>query len=269
MTTNALFLSPLPARATIIAHEDLTIGGLTIAQQVFAEIDPQVGIDETRHDGEAVQASTVLLTVTGDAKSLLQGERIALNFLQHLSGIATLTREFCQAVQGYSTKILDTRKTIPGLRALEKWAVRLGGGSNHRHTLSEGILIKDNHLSLLRAQGIDLDEACRLARAHGPHNLRICIEVRSVEEAQKALRGNPDIVLLDNMTLDMVKKAVDLIKGRALVEISGGITLANVQQVAAAGADFISIGALTHSATAMDISMDMTPFPKARSHNRK
>jgi nicotinate-nucleotide pyrophosphorylase (carboxylating) len=193
----------------------------------------------------------------------LQGERVALNFLQHLSGIATMTKRFCQAIQGYPTKILDTRKTIPGLRTLQKWAVTLGGGLNHRHSLGDGILIKDNHRILLGTQKIKLDQACKKARAHGPHHLRVCVEVESFDQLRKVLTVQPDVILLDNMTPEMVKKAVNLIKGRALVEVSGGITLANVRQMAESGADFISIGVLTHSSPAMDISMEIIPLRRA------
>ena len=264
VTTNALLSLPMPAKASIIAHENLTIGGLAIVQRVFREVDTKILIETKRTDGQSARAGTVLLTATGEAKSLLRGERVALNFLQHLSGIATLTKKFCQAVQGYSTTILDTRKTIPGLRALEKWAVRLGGGRNHRLTLGEGILIKDNHLALLKSQGIRLSEVCRIAREQGPHGFRICVEAKSLDEVKKVLSGYPDIILLDNMPPAMIKNAINYIKGRALVEISGGVTLSNVQQMAATGANFISVGALTHSAPAVNISMDITPRPKKR-----
>jgi len=184
-------------------------------------------------------------------------ERVSLNFLQHLSGIATLTARFCQAVRGYRVKILDTRKTTPGLRALEKWAVRLGGGRNHRHSLSDGILIKENHLALA---GHDVASACRLAREGAAHGLKIEVEAQTLDEVRAALDGQADIILLDNMDVPSIRTAVDLIKGRALVEVSGGVTLATVREIAAAGPDFISIGALTHSAPAANLSMDILPL---------
>ncbi|GIW53826.1 MAG: hypothetical protein KatS3mg082_0230 [Nitrospiraceae bacterium] len=215
-------------------------------------------------EGAKLVKDDVLLAIEGDGRSLLMGERIALNFLQHLSGIATLTARFCRAVRGYPVRILDTRKTVPGLRALEKWAVRLGGGWNHRHSLGDGVLIKDNHLALLRGRGLHVADACRLARERSPHGLRIIVEAESLEEIREALNGGADVILLDNMAPATVRLAVDMIKGRALVEVSGGITLENVREMAEAGANFISIGALTHSAPAADISMDILPLRTRR-----
>jgi nicotinate-nucleotide pyrophosphorylase (carboxylating) len=207
-------------------------------------------------DGQRIKANQTILTVRGPAQALLAAERISLNFLQHLSGIATLTAKFCEAIRGFPTKILDTRKTTPGLRHLQKWAVRLGGGHNHRFSLGDGILIKDNHLSLLSSKKIGIPQACRLAREHGPHHMRISVETESLTQVKEALKGQADIILLDNMKPPLVRKAVELIKGRALVEISGGITLTNVRDMAAAGAQYISIGALTHSAPAVNIHME-------------
>jgi nicotinate-nucleotide pyrophosphorylase (carboxylating) len=191
-------------------------------------------------------------------------ERVALNFIQRLSGIATLTARFCEAIKGYPTRILDTRKTTPGLRALEKWAVRLGGGFNHRHSLGDGILIKDNHIELLKSQDKSVTDACRLAREHGPHGLRIIVEAQSLAQVRDALKGHADVILLDNMSPSQVREAVAVIKGRALVEVSGGITLESAREMAAAGADYLSIGALTHSAPAANVSMDLVAAPKSR-----
>jgi nicotinate-nucleotide pyrophosphorylase (carboxylating) len=188
----------------------------------------------------------------------LKAERVAVNFLQRLSGIATLTAQFCAAVRGYPAKILDTRKTTPGLRTLEKWAIRLGGGKNHRFSLGDGLLIKDNHLALLGSTGFNVAAACRLAHTAAPHGLRIEVEAKTIPEVKAALAGKADIILLDNMSPALVQKAVTLIKGRALVEVSGGITLQNVRDMAQAGADFISVGALTHSAPAANLSMDLS-----------
>ena len=268
VTTQALFRSPIPAQATILAQEPLTLAGLTVASQVVSKMDPTLHIQESCSDGEVVRANRVLLTVKGDARSILKSERVALNLLQHLSGVATLTAKFCQAIQGFPTKILDTRKTIPGLRALQKWAVCLGGGINHRQSLSDGILIKDNHLAILHSQGIGCDKACEMVRNYRSRKLKICVETETLEQVKTALKGRPDIILLDNMTPDRVKKAVRIIKGRALVEVSGGVHLDNVRQMAAAGADFISVGALTHSVRAMDISLTLSPLRKRSRRSR-
>ncbi|HEX5544321.1 MAG TPA: carboxylating nicotinate-nucleotide diphosphorylase, partial [Nitrospira sp.] len=207
--------------------------------------------------GDRAGNGEILLHVEGDGRSILQAERVALNFLQHLSGIATLTQRFCRAVRGYSAIILDTRKTLPGWRTLQKWAVSLGGGINHRRSLSDGILIKDNHLTLLQRHRRPVERACRLARAHRASELPIIVEVESLTEVRQALGGKPDIILLDNMAPNQVRRAVALIKKQAQVEVSGGITLKNVRAMAAAGADRISIGALTHSAPAATISLVM------------
>jgi len=256
-TTAALFPKPVPARGTIVAHEPMTVAGVAAARQTFLALDRSVKVVRTVRDGLTIERESPVLIVEGDARSLLMAERVSLNFLQHLSGIATLTARFCQAVRGYRVKILDTRKTTPGLRALEKWAVRLGGGRNHRHSLSDGILIKDNHLALA---GHDVASACRLAREGAAHGLKIEVEAQTLDEVRAALDGQADIILLDNMDVPSIRTAVDLIKGRALVEVSGGVTLATVREIAAAGPDFISIGALTHSAPAANLSMDILPL---------
>ncbi len=256
-TTAALFPKPVPARGTIVAHEPMTVAGVAAARQTFLALDRSVKVVRTVRDGLTIEGESPVLIVEGDARSLLMAERVSLNFLQHLSGIATLTGRFCQAVRGYRVKILDTRKTTPGLRTLEKWAVRLGGGRNHRHSLSDGILIKENHLALA---GHDVASACRLAREGAAHGLKIEVEAQTLDEVRAALDGQADIILLDNMDVPSIRTAVDLIKGRALVEVSGGVTLATVREIAAAGPDFISIGALTHSAPAANLSMDILPL---------
>ena len=267
VTTQSLFPNAIPAVGTIVAEEraGLVVAGLALAVEVFRQMDSSLTCAPNATDGDRIPHGTTVLTVTGDGRSLLKGERVALNFLQRLSGIATLTAKFCEAVTGFNVKIVDTRKTTPGLRALEKWAVTLGGGHNHRHGLGDGILIKDNHLALAAgpsgkapASG-DVARACRLARERAPHGLKIEVEVRTLDEAQAALDGGADIILLDNMDVPAIRKAVELIKGRALVEVSGGVTLATVREIAAAGPDLISVGALTHSAPAADLSMDIVP----------
>lgn len=264
-TTAALFPEPFRARGTIVAGQALTLAGVAVARAVFAAVDPSLRVVRALRDGTRVPSGRTVLVVEGDGRSILMAERVAVNFLQRLSGVATLTARFCAAVRGYRVTILDTRKTTPGLRALEKWAVRLGGGRNHRQSLGDGLLIKDNHLALLQAQHVGIAEACRLARERGPHGLKIEVEAQTLDDVRDALKGGADIILLDNMTPGLVRQAMALIKARALVEISGGITLNNVQEMAASGADFISIGALTHSAPAANLSMDVVPLsPRGR-----
>ncbi len=258
VTTATLFPRAIQARATIVAHHRMTVAGIAVAREVFLTVNPSLRITKCIQDGLTVPAETSVITVQGDVRSLLMAERVAVNFLQRLSGIATLTAQFCLAVRGYSTKILDTRKTTPGLRVLEKWAVHLGGGKNHRFSLGDGVLIKDNHLAVLGLSGIDVAAACRRARATAPHGMRIEVEAKTLQEVKKALAGEADIILLDNMSPALVRKAVVLIKKRALVEVSGGMTLQTVKEMAQTGADFISVGALTHSAPAANLSLDLS-----------
>ena len=257
-TTASLFSSRVPARAEIIAQQPLVVAGMAAAVQTFLMVDPSLRLSLSKRDGDRARNGEPLLEIAGDGRSILKSERVALNFLQHLSGIATLTQQFCRAVRGYPVSILDTRKTLPGWRALQKWAVSLGGGVNHRRSLSDGILIKDNHLTLLSRNRRPVQQACRLAHAHRSSALPIIVEVESLSEVRQALAGKPDIILLDNMAPDLVKRAVALIKKQALVEVSGGITLKNVRAMAAAGVDRISIGALTHSAPAATVSLVVT-----------
>lgn len=265
VTTSALFPRPLRARGTIVAHQTMMVAGIAVAKQTFHAVDASLKIIRAVKDGAKVKGKHPLMVIEGNACSLLMAERVALNFLQRLSGIATLTARFCKAVRGRRVKILDTRKTTPGLRALEKWAVTLGGGHNHRHSLGDGVLIKDNHLELA---GHDVASACRLARKRAPRGLKIEVEARTLGEVRAALDGKADIILLDNMPVPAIKQAVKLIKNRAAIEVSGGVTLANVQEIAAAGPDMISIGALTHSAPAVDLSMDIVPIQR-RTGRRK
>lgn len=258
VTTQALLPEGVPAVGTVVAEErdGLVVAGLAVAVEVFRQVDSSLTCAPNVADGDRVPHGTTVLTVTGDGRSVLKGERVALNFLQRLSGIATLTAKFCEAVKGTRARILDTRKTTPGLRALEKWAVTLGGGHNHRHSLADGILIKDNHLALA---GGDITRACRLARERAPHGLKIEVEVRTLDEVRAALDGGADIILLDNMDVPSIRKAVEQVKGRAVIEVSGGVSLANALGIAAAGPDYISVGALTHSAPASNLSMDIVP----------
>ncbi|HRI37898.1 MAG TPA: carboxylating nicotinate-nucleotide diphosphorylase, partial [Nitrospira sp.] len=262
------FSTPIPAQATIIAQQSLVVAGMAAAVQTFLMVDPSLQLSVSKQDGERAKSGDVLLQIDGDGRSILQAERVALNFLQHLSGIATFTQQFCRAVRGYPVSILDTRKTLPGWRRLQKWAVALGGGTNHRYSLSDGILIKDNHLVLLQHHQRPVEQACRLAQRHRSRKLPIIVEAESLSEVRQALAGNPDVILLDNMEPDMVRRAVTIIKKRALVEVSGGITLKRVRAMAAAGADRISIGALTHSAPAVPVSLVMTVARRTRREPR-
>lgn len=259
VTTRALLDPSLQAQAHVVAKQDLTLAGVEVLRTVYQVLDPAVVVTSTFDDGATLEAGQTFATLQGPAHSILGGERVALNFLQHLSGIATLTARFKAEIRQYPTVLVDTRKTIPGLRRLEKWAVALGGGTNHRMTLSDGVLIKDNHLVLLEAQGTTIREACRKAREQLSRQFRICVEVETLEHIEQALDGDADMLLLDNMPPTRVREAVDLIKGKAHVEVSGGVTLENVREYAATGVDSISIGALTHSAPAVDISLDVLP----------
>ena len=269
VTTAALFPEPVRGTGTILARQDMVVAGIAVARTVFEQLDDSLRLFQAVEDGDEVGDGTAVLKITGDARSILMGERVALNFLQHLSGIATLTARLRQAVRAYGTAILDTRKTVPGLRALQKWAVRLGGGLNHRCSLGDGILIKDNHLALLNAQGVSIADACRRARERGPHRHRIIVEVHSLQEVHDALRGGADVILLDNVDPGTVRQAVEAVKGRAIIEVSGGITLANAAEMAAAGAQALSIGALTHSAPAANLSLDLTALKSPSRHRRR
>ena len=264
VTTAALFPSPTPALARIVAQQSLVVAGLAAAVRTFQTVDASLVLSIHRQDGECANDGDCLLKIEGDGRSILKAERVALNFLQHLSGIATLTRRFCDAVHEYPVTILDTRKTIPGIRALQKWAVLLGGGTNHRQSLSDAVLIKDNHLALLDQTTMPVRTACRKAKATTSRSMNVIVEVESLADVRQALAGRADIILLDNMNSATVRQAIRLIKRRALVEVSGGITLKNVRAMAAAGPDRISIGALTHSAPAATLSLVLEPRKRLR-----
>lgn len=251
ITTLAVVPGARPASARLIAKESLVMAGIGTAARVFTFLDPDIRFDACVNDGEKVTAGTVLATIQGEAAQLLMGERVSLNLLQRMCGIATLTASFVDAVAGTTTRIVDTRKTTPGLRQLEKYAVRVGGGINHRTGLYDGVLIKENHIAA--AGGIT--EAIRRARAYIPHTLKIEIETENLLQVDEALAAGADIIMLDNMSLDDMRTAVSIIGGRALVEASGGVNLERVRAIAETGVDIISVGALTHSPRAMDISM--------------
>jgi nicotinate-nucleotide pyrophosphorylase (carboxylating) len=252
LTTQMIFDQGVPAEGLIIAGEDLLLAGSWLVSLVFAELDPTVEFTPLAQDGNVIKKGALIARLRGDGRALLTGERVAVNFLQRLSGIATLTARFVEKVSGYKAKILDTRKTTAGWRGLEKYAVRVGDGMNHRFGLYDGILIKDNHLAL-----IDLSEAVRRAKGSVSPLLKVEVEVDSFEQAQMALEAGADIIMLDNMSCAEMRRVVKWNKGRVLLEASGGVTLETITEVAATGIDFISVGALTHSARAVDIRMDL------------
>jgi len=251
VTTEILVPPDLRGRAEVCAKESFVVAGVDVALRTFALLSKEVRALSKAQDGQAVEAAAVLLELEGPVRALLGGERVALNILQHLSGVATLTRRFVDAVAGTGVKILDTRKTLPGLRVLEKYAVRAGGGVNHRSSLSEGILVKENHLSACGG----VAQAVSAIRGRSPHTLRVEVEASTLEEVEQALVAGVDAILLDNMSIETVQEAVARVHGAALLEVSGGVTLENVRRIAEAGVDAISVGRITHSAPGVDISM--------------
>ncbi|HEY3081256.1 MAG TPA: carboxylating nicotinate-nucleotide diphosphorylase [Chloroflexota bacterium] len=257
VTTDALVPPDQPGRGVFLVKAEGVLAGLDAVVEVFGQLDPAVSVDLRAADGDPVRPGQQIAFVSGPAASILKGERVALNLLQRLSGVATATRRYVDAVAGTTARVIDTRKTTPGLRAIEKYAVRVGGGTNHRMTLSDGVLIKDNHLAALRNRGHGIAEAVRRARRYAPHTLRVEVEVTTVEGADEAASAGADIVLLDNMAPEQMAEAVRRIEGRALVEASGGVRLETVRAVAESGVDLISVGALTHSTPALDISLEL------------
>ena len=257
VTTNALIPPDLKTTAVIMAKSDGVIAGLEVALNVFELVDPSLESIVLVPDGSKVTPGELIGQVSGSTASILKAERVALNFLQRLSGIATMTSLYVQAVADTDARIIDTRKTIPGLRELEKYAIRVGGGFNHRFNLSDGILIKDNHILALREAGLTISTIIELARDRSPHTLKVEIEVESIEEAKEALEGRADVILLDNMPSSVMKEVVDFVDGRCILEASGGVNLDTVADIAKTGVNLISVGALTLSAKAMDISLDI------------
>ncbi|OEU45654.1 MAG: nicotinate-nucleotide diphosphorylase (carboxylating) [Desulfobacterales bacterium S7086C20] len=253
VTTEGLVEPDLEARAVIVAKEPLVLAGLELAQEVFTTLDPATSFVTPFKDGDMVKRGDIVLEASGKLRVFLTGERTALNFFQRLSGIATYTRQFVEKTKGFSVRVTDTRKTTPGWRRLEKYAVKVGGADNHRFGLYDGILIKDNHITACGS----ISEAVKRARKTKGHLLCIEVEVTNLEEVKEALKNSVDIIMLDNMNLTGINKAVTLIDHRVLVEVSGGVSLESVAQLAATGVDIISIGALTHSARAVDMSMQL------------
>ncbi len=258
VTSRAIFPRGHRSRAAVDAKQDLVLCGLEIAARVFLRVDPGAKVRALARDGDRVKRGAEVLRVTGGTIGLLTAERTALNFLQRLSGIATQAARYAEAVRGTGVRLVDTRKTTPGWRALEKYAVRMGGCFNHRSSLGEQVLIKDNHIA---AAG-SLTAAVLRCRTVASHGAKIEVEAKTLAEVKEAIRADADIILLDNMTPAAVRAAVQVIAGQALVEVSGGVRLETVRDYALAGVDLISVGALTHSVTAADLSLDLRPLKR-------
>ena len=233
------------------------LAGIEVARGVLLRVDPELKVESLIKDGTRVEPGDIIATVSGRTISILKAERVAINFLQRLSGIASETARYVAETDDLAAKIYDTRKTTPGLRLLEKYAVRMGGGQNHRFHLGDGILIKDNHLAALHALGLSLKDIIAKAKQNAPSGLKVEVEVTSAQEAQEAVEAGADIIMLDNMNPEEMRRVVSLITSEVKTEASGGITLANVRAAAMTGVDIISIGALTHSPQALDISLEL------------
>lgn len=251
ITTDSTVAEDEVSTASLIAKEDCVIAGIDVFSRVFTLLESKIYFESYVNDGDEVSKGTVIMHISGNSRVMLKAERTALNFLQRMSGIATATRKISEILKDTSSKIVDTRKTVPGLRYLDKLAVRLGGGTNHRFCLSDGVLIKDNHI---KASG-GITEAVKRSRAQIPHTIKIEVETESLEQVEEAISAGADIIMLDNMSPEAMKEAVDYINGRALTEASGNITAGTVEAVAKIGVDLISSGALTHSVMAADISL--------------
>ncbi len=258
-TTNATVgEANVRATAHLKAKQPGTVAGIQVAVEAFRSLDLNTEFDPHLQDGAPVEPGMAIAIVTGKAAAILSAERTALNLLQRMSGIATLTAKYVAAIQGTNATIVDTRKTAPGLRLLDKYSVLTGGGGNHRMSLADCILIKDNHIAAMTSQGLSIGEVIRHARSNAPFSMKIEIEVETVPDAVDAMKAGADIVMLDNMTPDNMRAAVNNRVGQSLLEASGNVTLDNVREIAETGVDIISVGALTHSVTALDISLDFS-----------
>lgn len=245
------------AEASIVAREPGVFSGGDVVRAAFRLTDAAISAEVHLADGDTFERGDVIATVSGPARGILQAERIALNFAQRMSGIATLTARYVAETTGTTARIVDTRKTTPGLRAFEKHAVRSGGGHNHRHTLSDAVMAKDNHLAVITADGTPLDKALRGLRARLPHTTHLEVEVDGIDQIEPVLAGGVDSIMLDNFTPDQLREGVALVAGRAVVEASGGVTLETVRAIAETGVDVISVGALTHSVRSLDLGLDI------------
>ena len=256
-TTEALISPDIGGKATIVSDESGVLAGLDIALEVFHKMAPDVKIERLLSDGNFLETGSRIANIQGPLGSILTTERTSLNFLRKLSGVATETSKYVEAIKGTSATIIDTRKTTPGFRSLQKYAVRMGGGTNHRQNLGDGILIKDNHIRTLALEGMSLKDVIKKAQANASHTIKIEVEVEDLGQVKEALESGAQIILLDNMTPIEMGKAVALCGGKAITEASGGINLSSVRAVAESGVDLISVGALTHSAPDLDISLDI------------
>ena len=256
-TTQALVPAGVEGIGRLRAKAEGVLAGVDVALEVFRRIDSALTTNVLIEDGASLVPGVDIAVVEGEASSILRAERTALNFLQRMSGIASDTNRYVQAVEGTRSRIVDTRKTAPGHRFLDKYAVRMGGGHNHRFHLADGILVKDNHIQALRSQELGLKEVIQLAIARASHTIKVEVEVESLAEVEEAAEAGAHIIMLDNMSVEMMAQAVEIIEGRAVVEASGGINHRNVRAIAETGVDLISIGALTHSTTALDVSLDL------------
>jgi nicotinate-nucleotide pyrophosphorylase (carboxylating) len=259
ITTQILILPGLKTKAIILAKSEGVLAGIEVAKRVFLKLDPEMKFKILIKDSSPLKKGDIIAEVRGKAHAILTGERTALNFLQRLSGIATHTSQFLELVRDLSVLIIDTRKTTPGYRLLEKYAVRMGGGHNHRLNLADGILIKDNHLALLRTKGKTLKEAVAQAKKKAPRGLKVEVETTNLDEVREAVSAGADIIMFDNMSPAMMRRGVKLLPKGIMSEASGGVNLENVRAIAETGVDFISIGALTHSSKTLDISLELQP----------
>lgn len=260
LTTDLSIPEGATARAEVVAKEPCVLAGIPVAREVIRQVDPDLVVQDLAADGDLVEAGQAVLRASGRAASLLTAERTLLNFVMRLSGVATATREFAKALEGTQTTLLDTRKTTPGLRVLEKYAVRVGGARNHRMNLAGGVLIKNNHLALW---GADLKAAIRRARREAPALTRVEVEVRTMEEVRRAIEAGAEMLLLDHMTVEQVAEVVAYCRWKVTLEVSGDMTPAKAREMALAGVDFVSAGSITHQARWRDFSMTLTPLPQA------
>jgi len=253
ITTDAIIDPEAKGKAVLETREEIVLAGLPVFTRTFELLSSSMNIENHYKDGQIVPAGEIICHLSGSLSAILKAERTALNFIQRMSGIATLTREYVDRAGTEKVKVMDTRKTVPGLRFFDKYAVRMGGGFNHRFGLYDGILIKDNHIT---AAG-SITEAVKLVKKNAPHNIMIEVEVEDLAGVKEAIKAGTDKILLDNMSHDDIRKAVQLAAGRVMVEVSGGISLENIGEIARTGADLISVGALTHSARAVDLSLEV------------
>jgi nicotinate-nucleotide pyrophosphorylase (carboxylating) len=253
LTTWAIIDPSIKGKAWLLAKEEIVLAGIEVFGKVLSRLDPEIAVECNFHDGDVVAKGEDIGVVKGSLRGILSGERTALNFLQHLSGIATLTRRYVEKTDPSKVRVIDTRKTTPGLRVLEKYAVRVGGGFNHRFGLFDGVLIKDNHIAAVGS----ISKAVAKIRATVPHTLRIEVEVDDIKGLEQALEAGADAILLDNMSVKEMKEAVTIARGRVLLEASGGITLESIEAISQTGVNLISVGAITHSARSVDISLEM------------